>query len=221
MCTGSLGPKKPQELGSAKRVGETRKALSVMDQSEREDCAERETVWRCLMVQAQDGDKVAYARLLTEILPVLRRYVGHKWRDRDEVEDIVQDILLSLHDVRHTFDPGRDFMPWLMTIASRRIADAARRNASRFGHETTVDTMPETSGPLPTKYEQDISDDRQQLLSALDELSPAQREAVRLMKIEGASLQEASALTGRSTASLKTTVHRALKTMRQSMERKS
>lgn len=173
------------------------------------------------MVSAQDGDKAAYARLLGELLPLLRRYVGYKWRNPQDVEDIVQDILLSVHSVRHTFDPGRPFMPWLMTIASRRIADTARRNASRFSNETTVETMPETFSLGPAKYEQDSSDDRQQLLSVLEELSPSQREAVRLMKIEGLSLEEASAVTGRSTASLKVTVHRALKAMRQSLERKS
>jgi len=183
--------------------------------------AEREAVWQDLMVRAQDGDKAAYARLLGDVLPLLRGFVGKRWRNPQDVEDIVQDILLSLHSVRHTFDPGRPFMPWLMTIAARRVADAARRHASRFANETTVDTMPETSSLLPAKYEQETSDDRQQLLSLLEDLSPTQREAIRLMKIEGLSLEEASVVTGRSTASLKVTVHRALKAMRQSLERQS
>ncbi len=183
--------------------------------------ADREKNWRDLMVLAQDGDNIAYARLLYEMLPLLRRYVGNKWRNPHDVEDIVQDILLSIHSVRHTFDPDRHFMPWLMTIAARRVADMARRNAFRFANETTIETISETAGIISGKHEQDISDERQQLLSALNELSPVQREAVKLIKIEGLSLQEASTVTGHSITSLKVTVHRALKAMRNSLERKS
>jgi len=58
--------------------------------------------------------------------------------------DIVQEILLSVHAVRHIYDPARAFMPWLMTITSRRMADAARRSYARAANETTVEVMPET-----------------------------------------------------------------------------
>ncbi|MBU2581438.1 MAG: RNA polymerase sigma factor [Alphaproteobacteria bacterium] len=173
------------------------------------------------MESSQRGDQLAYAMLLRELLPLLRRVVGRKWRSPQDVEDIVQDILLSVHSVRHTYDPGRPFMPWLMTIASRRIADTARRRSSRSANETTVEIMPETSSLDDTKNEQDVSDDRQELLAALSELSPSQREAVQLMKIEGLSLEEASIRTGRSVASLKVTVHRALKALRQSLEQRN
>ena len=181
----------------------------------------REQRWQALMRAAQDGDNVAYARLLSEILPMLRRVVANKWPSAPDVEDVVQEILLSVHSVRHTYDPGRPFMPWLMTITTRRVFDAARRRTTRSANETTVDVMPETFLGDGAKTEQEISDDQETICRAVAQLPDGQREAVELMKLQGLSLHEASAVTGKSVASLKVSVHRAIKTMREMLERKS
>lgn len=177
--------------------------------------AAREARWRKLMRAAQDGDRAAYSMLLTEILPLLRRSVARKRQGSADVEDIVQEILLSLHTVRHTYDPNRPFMPWLMTIAARRTIDAVRRNASRSANEVIVDVLPETFSAGEAKNEQDIVDDQEFLRQALAQLPDGQREAVELMKLKGLSLQEASKATGKSIASLKVSVHRAIKGMRE------
>ncbi len=189
----------------------------------REDRArlEREERWRQLMRAAQDGDNAAYAALLSEILPVLRRFVAYRWPSAPDVEDIVQEVLLSVHTVRHTYDPARPFMPWLMTIAMRRTIDAARRRTARSANETTVDIMPETFSRNDTKNEQETSDDQEAIRRALAQLPDGQRQAVELMKVRGLSLQEASAVTGKSVASLKVSVHRGLKTMREVLKRET
>ena len=174
-----------------------------------------------LMRAAQDGDGAAYARLLSELLPMLRRVVQRKWRSPQDVEDIVQEVLLSVHAVRHTYDPHRPFMPWLMTITSRRIADAARRASSRYANETTVDIMPETFDGHESKNEQDVLDDKEAVRWAISMLPAGQREAIELMKLKGLSLQEASVATGKSVASLKVAVHRGVKAMRQNLIRKT
>lgn len=189
----------------------------------RDDSAkrERERRWQQLMRAAQDGDNAAYAALLSEILPVLRRSVAYKWPRAPDLEDVVQEVLLSVHTVRHTYDPTRPFMPWLMTIATRRTIDAARRRTARNANETTVDSMPETFLGDHAKNEQETSDDQEAIRRALARLPDGQREAVELMKVKGLSLQEASAVTGKSVASLKVSVHRALKTMRDVLKKES
>jgi RNA polymerase sigma-70 factor (ECF subfamily) len=173
------------------------------------------------MQAAQGGDKAAYGSLLTEIMPLLSAIVRRAWRSPQDVDDIVQDVLLSLHAVRHTYDPARPFVPWLLTIARRRIADAARRSSSRSRHETTVDVMPETFSGDETKNEQESSDDQAAIGHALSGLTGGQREAIELLKVQGLSLNEASAITGKSTSSLKINVHRALKALRRSMTTKT
>ncbi|MGO9357725.1 MAG: sigma-70 family RNA polymerase sigma factor [Xanthobacteraceae bacterium] len=181
----------------------------------------REQRWQAFVRAAQDGDNVAYARLLSEILPMPRRVVANKWPSAPDVEDVAQEILLSVHSVRHTYDPGRPFMPWLMTITTRRVFDAARRRTTRSANETTVDVMPETFLGDGAKTEQEISDDQATIRRAMAQLPGGQREAMELMKLQGLSLHEASAVTGKSVASLKVSVHRAIKTMREMLERKS
>ncbi|MEJ0067409.1 MAG: sigma factor [Pseudomonadota bacterium] len=76
--------------------------------------------WAALMARAQAGDRAAYHRLLTEITPYVRSIAARYHRTREDVEDAVQDVLLSVHTIRHTYDPERPFGPWLATIADRR-----------------------------------------------------------------------------------------------------
>src|SRR5579859_4431481 len=83
--------------------------------------------WSRLMAAAQGGDREAYRRLLGEIVPFIRAIVARQHRMADRAEDVVQDVLLTLHRVRHTYDPGRSFKHWLAMIARRRSIDALRR----------------------------------------------------------------------------------------------
>lgn len=88
--------------------------------------AVREFDWSILMARAQAGEREAYRRLLDEITPYLRSLAAKAHRNRSDVEDAVQDVLLTVHSIRHTYDPGRPFGPWLVAIAHRRIVDRLR-----------------------------------------------------------------------------------------------
>lgn len=166
------------------------------------------------MARAQDGDRASYASLLNEVTPLLRTTVRRKWRSENDVEDIVQEILLSLHRFRHTYDPTRAFLPWMMTIASRRVADMARKNARKSAHEIGVELFPETISNPEANLEQHTSDDHAVLNYALDRLPEAQRRAVEMIKIEGLSFREAALRSEKSETALRVTVHRAMKIMR-------
>src|SRR5258708_4022533 len=83
--------------------------------------------WAALMAHAQAGDQAAYRQLLTEITPSVRSIAARYPRVREDVEDAVQDVLLSVHAIRHSYDPSRPFGPWLATIADRRALDRLRR----------------------------------------------------------------------------------------------
>jgi RNA polymerase sigma-70 factor (ECF subfamily) len=50
-------------------------------------------------------------------------------------------------------------------------------------------------------------------------LPAGQRRAIELSKLQGLSLDEAAQVTGKSVGSLKVGVHRAIKAMRQALER--
>ena len=84
--------------------------------------------WSRLMARAQDGDQHAYRALLEDVAPYLRAIASRCFRQQGDIEDAVQDVLLTLHAVRHTYDPQRPFGPWLLAIANRRIIDRLRRD---------------------------------------------------------------------------------------------
>src|ERR1700722_16483911 len=79
------------------------------------------------MSAAQSGDRIAYERLLREITPLVRALVRRHCSNRADIEEMVQDTLLTLHRVRHTSDPSRPFSPWLAAIACRRSIAAPAR----------------------------------------------------------------------------------------------
>ncbi len=173
--------------------------------------------WARLMAAAQDGDSESYRRLIDELAPVLRRIAGARWQGTaEEVEDVVQDVLLSLHAVRHTYDPARPFLPWLMAIARHRVADAARRGERR-SEEMPVDNLEERFGDLSVDSGLDGLADRDALRKAVDELPPGQRKAVETLKLREMSLKEAASATGMSVAALKVAAHRAVRTLRAAM----
>jgi RNA polymerase sigma factor (sigma-70 family) len=169
--------------------------------------------WPALMARAQEGDGEAYARLLREITPYLRSFAARRLINRANVEDAVQDVLLTIHALRHTYDPNRPFGPWLVTIARRRIIDRFRQEARKKARETALTPAHETSAADPTNRGEE-SADRYALWQAVDSLPPGQREAIRLLKLEEMSLKEASVVSGMSIGALKVTTHRALKTLR-------
>ena len=62
----------------------------------------RDQIWTALMLRAQSGDQRAYAELLCQIVPFLRGLARRQRHSPDQVEDVVQDVLVTLHRVRHT-----------------------------------------------------------------------------------------------------------------------
>src|SRR3979490_2526119 len=75
------------------------------------------------MRKAQDGDRLAYERLLTEVAILVRDFVRKRLQHPDWRDEIVQETLLSIHRDRHTYDPERPFRPWMYASARHRLFD--------------------------------------------------------------------------------------------------
>ena len=179
---------------------------------------EKDRQLSALMREAQDGNQAAYASLLREVLSILKRVVQARlsFIPATDREDLVQDILLSLHAARATYDPARPFTPWLMTIAHNRMVDQARRNARRAANEVSVDEYPTNVADEDTAA--DGYGDPEELRQAIKTLPKGQRSAIELMKLREMSLKEAAQATGMSISALKVSVHRAIKSLRTSLQ---
>ena len=169
--------------------------------------------WSALMVQAQAGNGAAYATLLRECRPLLRRICGKRLRDPAEAEDAVQDALLTVHLIRHTYDPARPFRPWLTAIADRRAIDRGRHHARRARHEVALgaDTAAENAVAPPQPDFLAAA----HLRTAMAGLPATQRIALSLTKLEELALAEASQRSGMTIGALKIATHRAIRALRQ------
>jgi len=166
------------------------------------------------MAAAQGGDRIAYERLLREILPFLRALAARQHRASDRVEDVVQDVLLTVHRVRHTYDSARPFKRWLAAIAQRRSIDALRRRGRTEAAEVSDARAYETFADPRAKEEMEARDRAAGIGPAIARLPRGQREALELVKLRQLSLAEASQVSGKSVGSLKVSVHRAIRALR-------
>ncbi len=168
--------------------------------------------WTILMARAQKGDSAAYLRLLQEVTPYLRALAARRHRDPGDIEDAVQDVLLTVHAIRHTYDPARPFGPWLLAIANRRLIDRLRRQGRTRARETPLTAEHDNFPQAAANFEEGM--DRHKLEDAVGNLPPMQQQAIRLLKLEEMSLKQAATVSGVSIASLKVATHRALISLR-------
>lgn len=162
----------------------------------------RSEQWGCLMAAAQGGEGDAYEQLLRELDGWLRRYYGRRLPG-PAAEDARQDALLAIHAKRHAYVPSRPFGPWVAAIARYKWIDQVR-DASRFAALSLRDDMP-TDDHGETASSAIAVDD------LLKRLTPAQASVIRLVKLQGASIETASGVTGQSAALVKVNIHRGLR----------
>lgn len=171
------------------------------------------------MQAVQAGDADAYLDLLRTITPRIRQIITHQrgFAGTEVVEDLVQDVLLSLHAVRATYDPQRPFMPWLLAILRNRLVDGARRHGRTATHEMRVEDLDVTFWKTGTNPVQETGRDVEVLHRAIQSLPAGQRQAIELLKLQELSLKEASAATGQSVGALKVATHRAMAALRKAL----
>jgi RNA polymerase sigma factor (sigma-70 family) len=157
--------------------------------------------WSALMAAAQVGNAGVYHRLLSEVGIWLRRYYARRLPP-SVVDDAVQDTLLAIHEKRHTYDPARPFEPWLAAIARYKWIDRLRAMKAEATEGLDKDIPVADHGDAVTRA--------WSLAALLHKLKPAQSDVIRLVKLEGLSIEEAAARTGQSISLVKVNIHRGL-----------
>jgi RNA polymerase sigma-70 factor (ECF subfamily) len=164
--------------------------------------------WARLMARVQKGDMKAYRQLLDELGPVLLAFVRKRVFNPQIVPDVYQEVLLTFHKARHSYEPDRPFGPWLFTVARNSLLDALGRNRKFVEREVPMEVLPE-SGRM--ELDGSLGDELYQALQTLPELN---RQAVELLKLKGLSLEEASRELKVSVAALKVRAHRGYEQLR-------
>lgn len=165
-----------------------------------------------LMRAAQDGDRLAYETLLTEVAATVRDFVRKRLPDVESQEEVVQDTLLCIHRDRHTYDPERPFRPWMYAITRHRLSDHLEKQRRR----NRIEVFAEVEAEAPASSDASAREQRAPgiLRHALAQLSQTQREIIQMLKLDGLSVTEISMRTGLTASNVKVTAHRGYKRLR-------
>ncbi len=167
------------------------------------------------MAVAQAGDRAAYEQVLRECVPIVQRIARRQGAPPDFLDDVVQDVLVTLHGARATYDPSQSFVAWLTAITQRRTIDILRKRGRRGAREVySPDALDTHAGEDNPERDAMARSDAAQLHSFVDDLPEGQREAVRTLALEENSLEDASKATGRTKTALKVNLHRAIRSLR-------
>lgn len=169
-----------------------------------------------LMRQALAGDKRAYAELLRATARFLRPYFSRRLNMQGEVDDLLQETLISVHKARHTYDGKRPYRPWVYAIANFRLQDHLRRHyADRLRH---AEDLSEHENDLP----EDVTEtglSYESISAEVEKLPERQAAILRLMHQEGYTAREVAKKLGMKESAVKVAAHRAYKVLREKLER--
>lgn len=168
----------------------------------------RNQSWNKWAAAAQAGDKKAYNKLLHEILPFIQSVIAPSLANPVWIDDITQEVLLSVHKSLHTYSPDRAFTPWLLSIINFRKADFLRSHYSRRGNMQVdlEDAVFQNKHVTETAY----AGEYKSVEIALNSLPDKQKKIFQMVKIDGYTAKEVANELNMSESAVKVSVHRTM-----------
>lgn len=169
-----------------------------------------------LMKLSLSGDKNAYAELLRESSRFLRPFLAKRLASASEVDDVLQETLISIHKARHTYDGNRPYKPWAYAISTFRLQDYFRAHyADQLHHAVDLSEMENNLQDPVTK-----SDFTYESISGeVQKLPVKQADILRMLHQEGYTAKEVAEKIGMTESAVKVSAHRAYKVLRKKLER--
>jgi RNA polymerase sigma-70 factor (ECF subfamily) len=170
---------------------------------------------RALLLSGLAGDAQAYGKFLQALAGHLRAFLRRRLASLpDDVEDLVQESLLAVHNQRHTYAPDQPVTAWVYAIARHKLVDLLRRRARTDALNDPLDDDSE----LFVAADNDAGDARRDIATLLAQLPDRQRLPIVHVKLEGRSVADTAALTGMSVSAVKVGIHRGLKALAARMQ---
>ena len=169
-----------------------------------------------LMRESLAGDQRAYASLLHQTTRLLRPFLAKRLNIPTEVDDLMQEILISIHKARHTYDGNRPYKPWVYAIAKFRLQDHLRMHYSdQLRHAVDFDELEEYL-PEPVTESQMTYES---ISGEVEKLPEKQASILRFLHQEGYTAKEVAEKIGMTESAVKVAAHRAYKVLRKKLER--
>ncbi len=158
------------------------------------------------------GDARAFDALFRRYGQPVHRYLCRLVKSSAAAEDLCQATFVSLVKARGRFQPGARFRPWLYAIATNAARDHLRRRVEAVTPEGELPEEPVAPAGRDVGLEKAVR-------AALEQLPPAQREAIVLHRFEGMSFSEIADAVGLSESAVKVRAHRGYERLRALLQR--
>jgi len=171
----------------------------------------REAHLQALLLRGMDGDASAYREFLAALGTHLRAFLRRRLSQRPgEVEDLLQEVLLAVHNARHTYRAEQPLTAWVQAIARYKLTDHFRAFARR---EALHEPLEDDGGEWLEAEDDEPAQASRDLGKLLQQLPDKQRLPIVHVKLEGLSVEETASLTGLSSSAVKVGIHRGLKAL--------
>ena len=167
-----------------------------------------------VMARALAGDKRAYSDVLHQSARMLRPYLSRRLNNQNAIDDVVQEILVSIHKARHTYDGKRPYRPWLFAIAKFRLRDYLRSHyKDQLYHAGEL-------GDAEFNISGDVTESGfsyESIKEEIRQLPEKQAKILHLMHSEGFTAKEVAHKIGMSESAVKVSAHRAYKLLKKKL----
>ena len=168
------------------------------------------------------GDDAAFAIVYDAVAPRLEGYLRRHLRGSAQVEDIIQQTFMQMHDKRGTFSAGAEVLPWAFSIARNFMIDTMRKTKREASADLT-DERTAMGAMLVSRVAngEEVLQARQtgaRVLAAFEALTENQRAAYELTEGEGMSHAEAASVLGTTVTGVKLCRHKVNKRLRSAIE---
>lgn len=181
------------------------------------ECMAAEIADEDLISAIRRGDDEAFARLVAKYKRRVFGLAARFARDRDELEDICQNVFIKVYEHIPSFRNEAPFEHWLTRVAVRTCHDALRRRRHEK-HNLRLDEWVFQIGDQREQARHEARQARDLLNHALSRLTPDERLVITLLELEGLTVREISGLTDWSEANVKVRAHRARKALKRIVE---
>lgn len=170
----------------------------------------REMQLQALFLAGLEGDERAYRSFLSVLSGHVRGFLRARLkRQPSEIEDLLQEVLLAVHNGRHTYQTDQPLTAWVFAITRYKLTDFFR---GRSRHEVFNDTL-DDAAELFAEPQLEPAQASRDLGKLLEQLPERQRLPIMHVKLEGLSVTETAQMTGLSESAVKIGIHRGLKAL--------
>ena len=179
----------------------------------------RDQDWVALIKRVADWDQYALNTLYDSTNRLVFGLVLRILNDRSTAEEVILDVYTQVWRQAALYDRSRGApLAWIVTIARSRAIDRLRSGRLEQQSKEPIDAVGEIRATTISPEESTFSSERQRLIrSALDALSPEQREVIELAYYSGLSHTEIAAKLGQPLGTVKTRTRLGMMKLRESL----